>query len=86
MELTVVTAKVLDRESREVYDLSISCRDFGQQPHTSSVPLKVLVTDENDNNPLFEKPLYEAALRENSPEGTVILKVTATDPDAGFNV
>lgn len=43
-ELKLVTATVLDREQRESYDLSISCRDFGVPAHTSVVPLWVKVS------------------------------------------
>ena len=42
-ELKVVTAAVLDREQKESYDLSISCRDFGLDPLSSVVPLWVKV-------------------------------------------
>jgi hypothetical protein len=42
-ELKLITAAVLDRERRDTYDLTISCRDFGTIPLTSTVPLRVKV-------------------------------------------
>jgi len=43
-ELKLVTASRLDRERREEYQLSISCRDFGDPSLTSVVPLNVKVS------------------------------------------
>jgi len=42
-ELKLVTSTRLDRERRDEYQLSISCRDFGATPLTSVVPLTVKV-------------------------------------------
>ena len=42
-ELKLVTTTRLDRERRDDYQLSISCRDFGVTPLTSVVPLHVKV-------------------------------------------
>jgi len=42
-ELKLVTSARLDRERRDEYQLSISCRDFGATPLTSVVPLSVKV-------------------------------------------
>lgn len=42
-ELKLVTSARLDRERRNEYQLSISCRDFGTTPLTSVVPLNVKV-------------------------------------------
>jgi len=42
-ELKLVTSTRLDRERRDNYQLSISCRDFGARPLTSVVPLTVKV-------------------------------------------
>ena len=42
-ELKLVTSSRLDRERRDDYQLSISCRDFGVTPLTSVVALNVKV-------------------------------------------
>ena len=45
----------------------------------------VYVTDENDNAPILEKTEYLFKLKENSPFGQVVGRVSATDVDLGRN-
>ncbi|NWS50644.1 PCDBE protein, partial [Probosciger aterrimus] len=41
--------------------------------------------DVNDNAPIFSQELYVGQVLENAPEGSVVLRVVATDRDAGVN-
>nr|AAI68528.1 pcdh7 protein [Xenopus tropicalis] len=75
----------LDREQRDSYELTLRVRDGGEPPRSSQSILRVLITDVNDNNPRFEKSVYEADLAENSAPGTPILQLRATDYDVGVN-
>ncbi|XP_043918033.1 protocadherin-7 isoform X2 [Protopterus annectens] len=75
----------LDREQRDSYELTLKVRDGGDPPRSSQAILRVLITDVNDNNPRFEKSVYEADLAENSSPGTPILQLRATDADVGVN-
>ncbi|ESN95611.1 hypothetical protein HELRODRAFT_139423, partial [Helobdella robusta] len=84
-ELKVLTARTLDRENQESYDLTFSCVDHGVEPLTSTVPLKVKVEDVNDNDPKFGVNSYVASIRENSPVGALLFSVHASDPDEGDN-
>jgi hypothetical protein len=46
---------------------------------------QVLVTDENDNSPVFEQHIYQGHIPENSAAGTVVLlakPILAVDPDS----
>ena len=43
------------------------------------------VGDINDNDPVFDPVNYTVSLYENSPEGTPMVNVTATDADNGQN-
>lgn len=43
------------------------------------------VGDINDNDPVFDPVNYTVSLYENSPEGTPLVNVTATDADSGQN-
>ena len=45
----------------------------------------VVLSDENDNRPEFELPLYEASVVENATIGHVVTVVRATDGDSGPN-
>ncbi|XP_048403029.2 protocadherin-7b isoform X2 [Stegostoma tigrinum] len=81
----LIVKGALDRERRDSYELSLRVRDGGDPPRSSSALLRVLISDVNDNSPRFERGLYEAELAENSPPGTPVLQLRASDLDAGVN-
>jgi len=45
----------------------------------------ITVGDINDHEPRFTYPIYNASLPENSPWGTFVVRVSASDPDRGTN-
>lgn len=47
----------------------------------NSGTLEILVDDINDNPPVFRLERYEAAILENAPNETLLIKITATDCD-----
>ena len=51
---------------------------------SASHSIQIRVIDENDNSPLFSADSYTATVTENSPTGTFIVNVTATDADSGM--
>ncbi|KAL9851842.1 LOW QUALITY PROTEIN: protocadherin Fat 4 [Geothlypis trichas] len=76
----------LDRETASQVVLNISARDQGVQPKFSYAQLVVTVLDVNDNKPRFGQPEgYQVSLAENSPSGTELLVLSATDGDLGDN-
>ena len=77
------TSVALDRESKDNYDLTLTVTDSGLL--ASSVPLRITITDENDNSPTFNPDSYVANIVENSTVGFSILTVTASDLDLGAN-
>ncbi|XP_072352640.1 protocadherin-7b isoform X2 [Scyliorhinus torazame] len=81
----LIVKGALDRELRDSYELTLRVRDGGQPGRSSSALLRVLISDVNDNSPRFDRGLYEAELPENSPPGTPILQLRATDLDTGVN-
>ncbi|XP_069487939.1 protocadherin-7 isoform X5 [Ambystoma mexicanum] len=81
----LIVKGALDREQRDSYELTLRVRDGGDPPRSSQSILRVLITDVNDNNPRFERSVYEADLAENSVPGTPILQLKATDFDVGVN-
>ncbi|NXF13610.1 PCDGC protein, partial [Smithornis capensis] len=86
---SIVTARELDREQVSEYNLTVRAADGGSPPLQSSAVLalriRVNVTDANDNPPMFNKNVYEAQVAENLPAGSLVLRVRATDADAGSN-
>lgn len=80
--------KILDRERIESIKIGVIVEDIaaisGKQ--TAMAYLNVIILDENDNNPKFEKPFYRRTIMENSQIGTNILNVIATDADKNKSV
>ncbi|KAF7653776.1 hypothetical protein LDENG_00078740, partial [Lucifuga dentata] len=77
--------KSLDAESERRHRLSLFAIDGGKPPRTGTIELLVEVLDVNDNVPIFTKDSYSVSLRENSPVGTKVVQVNATDLDDGLN-
>ncbi|KAJ8721348.1 hypothetical protein PYW07_002123 [Mythimna separata] len=82
---TLKVVRLLDREKLEIVKLVITVEDMaaidGGPRQTASATLTIVVDDENDNNPVFRKPLYKASITENSKNGVNIATVTADDAD-----
>jgi len=80
---TVRLARRLDFEERQLYNLTVRAKDRGSPSLSSEASLAVEVVDVNENlyAPRFEDFVMEASVKENSPPGTVVTKVTATDAD-----
>ncbi|XP_037003474.2 LOW QUALITY PROTEIN: protocadherin gamma-B4-like [Artibeus jamaicensis] len=75
----------LDREEQKFYHLTLTALDCGDPPLSSTAQIQVLVTDANDNPPVFSQELYRVSLLENVFPGTTVTQVMATDPDEGVN-
>nr|XP_049604728.1 protocadherin alpha-10 isoform X19 [Syngnathus scovelli] len=82
---SLVVSGPLDRESTSVYNISIMASDEGNPPLSSTSFINVQISDVNDNAPHFSEPLINVYIRENSPPGAVIHKVTALDDDIDQN-
>ncbi|XP_074505441.1 protocadherin-19 isoform X7 [Sebastes fasciatus] len=81
----LVVQKSLDRETQSHYAYEISAEDGGDPPKIGAVQLNIKVIDSNDNNPVFDEPVYTVNVMENSPINTLVIDLNATDPDEGTN-
>ncbi|KAM6973322.1 cadherin EGF LAG seven-pass G-type receptor 1-like [Aplochiton taeniatus] len=79
------TARKLDRENVPFYHLKVFAVDKGVPPLKATVDVQVSVSDVNDNAPVFERDEMYVYVVENSPVGSIVARVTATDPDEGTN-
>ncbi|NXL80919.1 PCDGF protein, partial [Leptocoma aspasia] len=80
----LVLEKALDREEIS-FELVLTAVDGGEPARSGAVQVRINVTDANDNPPVFSKSLYEARVAENLSVGSPVLRVRATDVDAGSN-
>lgn len=78
-------AKKLDRETRSSYSLTIRANDRGTPSLSSTVVATITVDDLNDNKPIFTENVYTSKIKESVGVGTYVLKVSASDRDAGSN-
>ncbi|KAM4732916.1 protocadherin gamma-A3-like [Anableps anableps] len=81
----LVLTKSLDREEKSVHKLILTAVDGGVPVRSGTANIIVRVQDTNDNPPQFDKRTYTINMTENTPVGTLVAKLNATDPDDGLN-
>ncbi|XP_076594797.1 protocadherin alpha-2-like isoform X20 [Chaetodon auriga] len=81
----LVLQKALDREKQPVINLILTAVDGGKPPRSGTLQINVNVVDANDNTPIFSRSLYKVRVSENTAQGTVVIKLNATDLDEGMN-
>ncbi|KAM4038351.1 protocadherin Fat 4-like [Anomaloglossus baeobatrachus] len=81
----LILEKPLDRETESKYELILTAFDDGKPVQTGTATIKVMVTDFNDNVPIFTRNLYKVSVKETIPVNSTILQVSASDEDDGVN-
>ncbi|XP_042588354.1 protocadherin gamma-A6-like isoform X8 [Cyprinus carpio] len=81
----MVLQKPLDREQQPRISLILTAVDGGNPQRSGNMKIEVNVLDANDNAPVFNQSVYRATVEENSPKGTHITTVNASDADSGTN-
>ncbi|KAF4082285.1 hypothetical protein AMELA_G00149780 [Ameiurus melas] len=82
---TMVLEKELDREKQKDINLILTAFDGGNPPKSGTAVIYVNVLDANDNIPVFSQSVNRVSLAENTPLGTEVITVSATDADEGAN-
>lgn len=75
----------LDREATPFYSLQVEAFDGGRPPLRGMMTVNITILDVNDNPPAFNQSRYVGRVPENASMGTAVLRVLATDADAGDN-
>ncbi|XP_037787693.1 DE-cadherin-like [Penaeus monodon] len=82
----ITTTRRLDRDQGDKdFVLTVIGRDSAQEALQDSCSFRVVVEDVNDNAPFFDQPRYDQTLATDHRAGTTVLRVTASDLDAGDN-
>ena len=81
----LLVARALNYEETTSYNITLQASDGGAVPLTATTLVHIIVTDANDNDPMFLQPLYSKSIEENATIFHVIVTVTATDRDSGAN-
>ncbi|KAK3923914.1 Cadherin-89D [Frankliniella fusca] len=81
---TLYTQRGLDREERDSYRLTVIAENAKGLVRGSGVfQVAVVVEDENDNPPAFDRPAYEGRIAENAADGAEGRDVFALDATTG---
>lgn len=59
----------------------VKAQDGGDPPLHTVTSVDVFVKDVNDNSPRFDQLLYQLTVPENTPRGSELLRLHATDGD-----
>ncbi|NWT05905.1 PCDB1 protein, partial [Mionectes macconnelli] len=81
----LVLEKSLDREEQAEMDFSLTAVDGGSPARSGTTQIHIEVLDVNDNAPVFSQDRYTSQVLEDTPEGSLVLSVLATDQDTGIN-
>ncbi|XP_056606283.1 protocadherin-9 isoform X4 [Triplophysa dalaica] len=81
----LIVQQNLDREQKDTYVMKVKVEDGGSPQKSSTAILQVTVTDVNDNRPVFKESQIDVHIPENSPIGTSVVQLQATDADVGPN-
>uniref|UniRef100_A0A3B5KUN4 Si:ch73-379j16.2 n=1 Tax=Xiphophorus couchianus TaxID=32473 RepID=A0A3B5KUN4_9TELE len=81
----LILIKTLDREKKEHHNLILTAVDGGTPARSGTVNIFVHVLDTNDNAPTFDKAAYNVKVMENSPIGSLVIDLNASDLDDGSN-
>ncbi|XP_078087837.1 protocadherin gamma-A7-like [Mustelus asterias] len=77
--------KTLDREQQSTFHLVLTATDGGIPHRSGTTRIVVNIGDANDNAPAFDSETYSTNILENTPKGTLVIKLNAVDLDEGTN-
>ncbi|CAF4611551.1 unnamed protein product [Rotaria sp. Silwood1] len=83
--LVLKVIKDIDREKQDFYQYELIAFDNGKPRKQSSTKLFIQVDDMNDNSVLLSKTYIQLHVSENTPIGTELTYINATDNDIGLN-
>ncbi|XP_069781342.1 protocadherin Fat 4 isoform X2 [Narcine bancroftii] len=78
----LVATKRLDRERRSKYSLLVRADDGLQ---SSDMRINITISDINDHAPQFSRNVYSFDISEDTPPGSIVAAILATDADSGAN-
>ncbi|CAI9571636.1 unnamed protein product [Staurois parvus] len=81
----LVLEKALDRETQSNHELILTALDGGNPVRSGTAIIKIIITDGNDNAPIFTQNVYKVSANENAPINSTVITVEATDKDEGIN-
>ncbi|XP_041440825.1 protocadherin gamma subfamily A, 3 L homeolog isoform X5 [Xenopus laevis] len=81
----LLTRGNMDRETNAEYNITITASDKGSPQLSANKTIRLIISDVNDNAPIFEKANYIIYVAENNSPGTSIYNIHASDSDLNEN-
>ncbi|XP_040200811.1 protocadherin gamma-B5-like [Rana temporaria] len=81
----LVLEKPLDRETLNALEFILTALDGGSPIRSGTALVRIIVTDVNDNFPVFNEQLYKVSVNESIPTNTIVTAVSAMDKDEDVN-
>ena len=81
----VTTNNKIDRETSSSIELTVSATDSGTNPLQTTASVQILISDQNDNRPIFSPPSYNFSVTEEQSPTSISLMIVATDLDDEYN-
>ena len=75
----------IDREMKDRYDLIIRAEDLLDPSLYTEIEFSIIITDVNDNSPIFNPPPNPLQVLENTNNNVVVVDLNATDADIDAN-
>ncbi|CAF3341167.1 unnamed protein product [Rotaria socialis] len=75
------TQRIYDREEQSRYEINLEAHDHGIPPLLTTLNFTLIILDENDNAPKFDKEFYSINISETIPINTKLLHFHAVDND-----
>ncbi|XP_044168013.1 protocadherin-like wing polarity protein stan, partial [Acropora millepora] len=80
----ILVNDAIDRETQDSYSFQVVAKETRTLEQFQAVaPVKINVTDVNDNNPRCTQAVYKRTVYENRPSNSFVIQVSASDPDLG---
>ncbi|CAF5015708.1 unnamed protein product, partial [Rotaria socialis] len=64
------TQRIYDREEQSRYEINLEAHDHGIPPLLTTLNFTLIILDENDNAPKFDKEFYSINISETIPINT----------------
>ena len=81
----IVTREMFDREMIDSIEFLVVAMDMGSPPLSSNTSVLIRISDQNDNSPIFQEPVYTISVNESEMVNSRIFTTRATDLDVGTN-
>ncbi|GAB1604126.1 protocadherin beta-15-like [Argonauta hians] len=85
LTINIMLKGTLDREKNENYMLQLIAKDGGSPTKEGILKIKVIVTDVNDNEPVFTQNLYNTTVSDTHHISSPVFILSAADKDSGQN-